>query len=209
MDDKFCATWHGPCKKLMASRHHQVLSGPPENKEVSMAAEHEKKEEATAPAKKGKGLLIAIIAVAVIGMGVGAYLLLGGKKASSGEGHGSEAEASATEGGGHGEGAAGGKNSGIFNLEPFIVNLQDNSGTRYLKLTVNLELTDGANAAELTAQTTQVRDSLIILLSSKSYSDIGTVEGKYLMRDEIVARINQFLTKGKVKTAYFTEFVIQ
>lgn len=174
-----------------------------------MAAEVEKKEEASAPPKKGKGLLIAIIAVAVIGIGVGGYLVLGGKKGSSGAGHGAEAEASASEAGGHGEGAPAAKHTGIFNLEPFIVNLQDNSGTRYLKLTINLELTDGANPAELTAQTTQVRDSLIILLSSKSYSDIGTVEGKYLMRDEIVARVNQFLTKGKVKTAYFTEFVIQ
>jgi len=189
----------------MASRQYQVLSGPPENKEVSMAAEVDRKEEAAAPAKKGKGLLIAIIAVALIGIGAGAYFMMGAKKAPAGEGHG--AEASAPEGG-HGAAPAA-KSSGIFNLEPFIVNLQDNSGTRYLKLTVNLELTDGANPAELTAQTTQVRDSLIILLSSKSYSDIGTVEGKYLMRDEIVARVNQFLTKGKVKTAYFTEFVIQ
>jgi len=191
----------------MPSRQYQVLSGPPENKEVSMAAEVDRKEETAAPAKKGKGLLIAIIAVALIGIGAGAYFMLGGKKAPAGEGHGEKAEASATEGG-HGEAPAA-KNSAIFNLEPFIVNLQDNSGTRYLKLTVNLELTDGANPAELTAQATQMRDSLIILLSSKSYADIGTVEGKYLMRDEIVARVNQFLSKGKVKTAYFTEFVIQ
>ena len=78
-----------------------------------------------------------------------------------------------------------------------------------MKLTVNLELGSPAAQSELTAQTTQVRDSLIILLSSKSYTDIGTVEGKYQMRDEIVARVNQFLTKSKVKTAYFTEFVVQ
>lgn len=108
----------------------------------------------------------------------------------------------------HGEGEAGAKGN-IFALEPFIVNLQDNSGTRYLKLTVNLELPPGSSLSELTAQSTQIRDSLIILLSSKSYSDIGTVEGKYQMRDEIIARVNQYLTTTKVKTAYFTEFVIQ
>ncbi|OGP15067.1 MAG: hypothetical protein A2052_05195 [Deltaproteobacteria bacterium GWA2_54_12] len=174
-----------------------------------MAAEVDKKEESTAPAKKGKGLLIAIIAVAVIGAAAGAYFIFGGKKSAPAEGHGAEAEASSHESpaGSHGEPAA--KDGGLFNLEPFIVNLQDNSGTRYLKLTINLELSEGASAADLTAQATQIRDSLIILLSSKSYTDIGTVEGKYLMRDEIVARVNQFLKKGKVKTAYFTEFVIQ
>lgn len=173
-----------------------------------MAAEVDKNE-STAPAKKGKGLLIAIIAVAVIGAAAGAYFIFGGEKSATAENHGEKTEAPSSHASpavAHGEQAP--KNS-IFNLEPFIVNLLDNSGTRYLKLTVNLELTDGASSADLTAQSTQIRDSLIILLSSKSYTDIGTVEGKYLMRDEIVARVNQFLKKGKVKTAYFTEFVIQ
>ncbi|CAG1065549.1 hypothetical protein BAC1_01132 [uncultured bacterium] len=175
-----------------------------------MAAEVEKKEESTAPAKKGKGLLIAIIAVAILGAGAGAYFVFGGKEGApaAAEGHGATAEASGQESAPAAHGEQPPKDT-IFNLEPFIVNLLDNSGTRYLKLTVNLELTEGASSADLNAQSTQIRDSLIILLSSKSYTDIGTVEGKYLMRDEIVARVNQFLKKGKVKTAYFTEFVIQ
>lgn len=175
-----------------------------------MAADVEKKEESSAPAKKGKGLLIAIIAVAILGAGAGAYFILGGKEGApaAAEGHGAATEATGHESAPAAHGEQTPKDT-IFNLEPFIVNLLDNSGTRYLKLTVNLELTEGASAADLTAQSTQIRDSLIILLSSKSYTDIGTVEGKYLMRDEIVARVNQFLKKGKVKTAYFTEFVIQ
>jgi flagellar FliL protein len=48
-----------------------------------------------------------------------------------------------------------------------------------------------------------------VLLSSKSYAEIGSVEGKYQLRDEIVQRINQFIGGDGVKTAYFTEFVIQ
>jgi flagellar FliL protein len=50
---------------------------------------------------------------------------------------------------------------------------------------------------------------VIVLLSSKSYAEIGTVEGKYQLRDEIVQRINQFIGSNGVKTVYFTEFVIQ
>ncbi|HBG46114.1 MAG TPA: flagellar basal body protein FliL [Deltaproteobacteria bacterium] len=164
-----------------------------------MSAE-EKKEEVAHPPKKGKGLLIAIIAVAVLGLGAGAYLFLNGKSGNAGE-HGAK---ESSHGGENGDSKA-----SIFALEPFIVNLQDNSGTRYLKLTVNLELPPGSSTVELTGLATQIRDSLIILLSSKSYTDIGTVEGKYQMRDEIVARVNQYLAKDKVKTAYFTEFVIQ
>lgn len=161
-----------------------------------MAAEVDKKEEAAT--KKGNGLIIGIVAVVLIAAGAGAYLVLSGMK------DGKEAAAKAVESSIE-EPAKG----TIFVLEPFIVNLQDNSGTRYLKLTVNLELPPGSMLTELNNQSTQIRDSLIILLSSKSYSDIGTVEGKYKMRDEIVARVNQYLTKSKVNTAYFTEFVIQ
>lgn len=173
-----------------------------------MPAENEKdkKEEHHAPpAKKGKGMLIGIIAVVVIALGAGGFFFKGKSGAKpAGEPAAEEAPA---HGGGHEASAKGG--GSIFNLEPFIVNLQDNSGTRYLKLTINLELVPNTPSAELQAQTAQIRDSLIILLSSKGYADIGTVEGKYQMRDEIVARVNQYLHKGKVKTAYFTEFVIQ
>ena len=167
-----------------------------------MAGEVEKKEEGHPAPKKGKGLIIGIVAVVVIGLGAGGYLFMNGKSSEGAAGGHGEASSHG------GEGEAGAKGN-IFALEPFIVNLQDNSGTRYLKLTVNLELPPGSSLSELTTQSTKIRDSLIILLSSKSYSDIGSVEGKYQMRDEIIARVNQYLTNTKVKTAYFTEFVIQ
>lgn len=168
-----------------------------------------KKEDAASAlpvAKKGKGLLIAIIGAAVIAAGAGGFALMKMKSSPAEEGHAVE-EAPAAEGHSKEKGAGG--PSQVFKLDPFIVNLQDNSGTRYLKLTLNLELAPATQSAEVEANVTKIRDSLIVLLSSKNYADIGTVEGKYQLRDEIVARVNQFLTKGKVKTAYFTDFVVQ
>jgi len=180
-----------------------------------MATEKEKTVEAV-PKKKGKGMLIGIIVAAVLVLGGGGFFFL------KGSGGGAADEAHATEGDSHapakdshgapagGHGAKASASSGsLVDLDPFIVNLQDNSGTRYLKLNINLELGSGSSAYEIEDLKPQIRDSLIILLSSKSYSDIGTVEGKYQLRDEIVARVNQFLSKSKVKTAFFTEFVIQ
>ncbi|MBI5810107.1 MAG: flagellar basal body-associated FliL family protein [Deltaproteobacteria bacterium] len=190
--------------------------------EAEKKEKEKEKEEAAHPPKKGKGLLIAIIAAVVLaGAGAAGLILFKGKAPTGGgqekdapaskhagapekEGRGGKVEAPEKEGRGGKEEAG-----SVFKLEPFIVNLQDNSGTRYLKLTLNLELSSPDMQSELTAQNSKVRDSLIILLSSKNYSDIGTVEGKYQLRDEIVARVNQFVTRGKVKTAYFTEFVIQ
>ncbi len=174
-----------------------------------MAAEKEKKEE-TAPKKKGKGMLIGIIVAAVLVLGGAGFFFMKGTGGSSSDDanatESSSSHAPAKEG--HG-GKAPASNGSLVSLDPFIVNLQDNSGTRYLKLNINLELATGSSGNEIEDLKPQIRDSLIILLSSKSYSDIGTVEGKYQLRDEIVARVNQFLGKSKVKTAFFTEFVIQ
>lgn len=174
-------------------------------------AEKKEKEEVHQPPKKGKGLLLAIIAAVVLaGAGAAGLILFKGKASPGGAAHDKEASASAHAESAEKEGHGGKEDaSAVYKLEPFIVNLQDNSGTRYLKLTLNLELSSSGITSELNSQNTKIRDSLIILLSSKNYSDIGTVEGKYQLRDEIVARVNQFLTRGKVKTAYFTEFVIQ
>ncbi len=171
-----------------------------------------KEKQEAAPPKKSKTLLIAIIGVAVVGLGVGGFLMTRGGSPANAEGENAASEhgasASKSEEGGHGEKGAAGE-SAVASLDPFIVNLMDNSGTRYLKLTINLEFTDTAGPSEVTTQAARIRDSLIILLSSKSYADIGTVEGKYQMRDEIVARVNELLKTSKVKTVFFTDFVIQ
>ncbi|MBE9528948.1 MAG: flagellar basal body-associated FliL family protein [Proteobacteria bacterium] len=190
-----------------------------------MAEEEDgKKKEDEAPAKGGllknkKVLIIIIAAVVVIGGGAAFFLLKGGGDEGAGEdgGHDAKAEKHAPakkkkDSGGHGGGDEGGgdhEGPTVHLLKPFIVNLQDQSGGRYLKLTLNLELTSPEAAGSLKVNDPKIRDSIIILLSSKSYADIGTVEGKYKLRDEIVNRINQFLPDNSVKTAYFTEFVIQ
>jgi flagellar FliL protein len=93
-------------------------------------------------------------------------------------------------------------------FDPFIVNLTGSAGNRYLKVTINVELYPRA-ADEAGRKRARIRDSIINLLSSKSYADLVSVNGKYQLRDEIAARINLILSMGMVKSVYFTEFVIQ
>jgi len=97
----------------------------------------------------------------------------------------------------------------IFELEPFVVNLADTREIRYLKVTIKLELSKAEFTQEVSNHLPQIRDSLLILLSSKEYNAIRTVEGKMELRDEILRRINSILSKGEVKMAYFTDFVAQ
>lgn len=96
----------------------------------------------------------------------------------------------------------------IFDLDPFVVNLAD-SETHYLKVTVKLELERSDVKDELTKRTPQVRDAILILLTSKETSNVRTTQGKYQLRDEVMARVNAVLPRGGVRGAYFADFVVQ
>jgi len=90
-----------------------------------------------------------------------------------------------------------------------VVNLNDPGGKRYLKITIELEYTSEEVGAELAQRVPQLRDLIILQLSSKSLDDIQSVDGKIALRRELVQRINQILTSGKIRNLFWTQFVIQ
>lgn len=110
---------------------------------------------------------------------------------------------------GPGRPAAGAAPGAMFDLDPFIVNLADAPEIRYLKLTVKLEAEDAVASAELSARVPQLRDTILVLLSSKDSVTIRTPQGKFQLRDEITQRVNGLLPKPGVRSAYFTDFVVQ
>jgi len=97
----------------------------------------------------------------------------------------------------------------IYELDPFIVNLADTPDLRYLKLTIKLDLLRPRYVEDVGKRVPQIRDALLILLSSKDSNSIRTIEGKMELRDEILQRINGVFEENKVRTAYFTDFVTQ
>jgi flagellar FliL protein len=97
----------------------------------------------------------------------------------------------------------------MYPLDSFILNLAGEGGKRFLKLTMELELSDENLNAEITAILPKIKDSILILLSDKTFEDVYTVDGKIKLRNEITARINRFLDTGHIRNIYFTEFVIQ
>ena len=97
----------------------------------------------------------------------------------------------------------------MFNLDPFIVNLAKSGGNRFLKVTVSLEMSSPEVRLGLKKNIQKVTDSILLLLSTKTFKDVYSVQGKFTLKGEITTRVNQFLTEGQVKGAYFTEFIIQ
>ena len=97
----------------------------------------------------------------------------------------------------------------IFSLDPFVVNLAGSEGKRFLKVTISLELSTPEVNLELKENIQKITDSILVLLSSKAFEDVYSVEGKFKLKDEMTTRVNRFLVVGHVKDAYFTEFIIQ
>jgi flagellar FliL protein len=97
----------------------------------------------------------------------------------------------------------------IWPMEAFVVNLADAGGERYLKLVIQLEVSEPGAVAELEKIRPRLRDSILDLLTPKTYKELMDLAGKQRLREDIAGRVNNALSKGKVTRVYFTEFVIQ
>ncbi len=94
-------------------------------------------------------------------------------------------------------------------LAPFIVNLADKNARRYLKVKIALELSDEKLKDEIKERTPEIRDLVTLLLSSKTFADISTFDGKLALKTEIMNRLNAILINGRVTNVFFVDFVVQ
>ncbi|MCK6526797.1 flagellar basal body-associated FliL family protein [Myxococcota bacterium] len=129
--------------------------------------------------------------------------------AAAGDAHGSKPEG---HGGGHGAAeapAAGGAATDIHSFDPFVVNLLDAANVRYVKVRLAVETPDAAVAEEIRRRDAQLKDSVIAVLSNRTYADLQGIHGKNQVRDELLLRFNKLIGAGRVTRLYFTEFVVQ
>jgi flagellar FliL protein len=97
----------------------------------------------------------------------------------------------------------------LYPLDTFTVNLKSDSGRRYLKVTMSLELEGEELSLELDAKAPVLRDRIIRILTSKTLEEISSKKGKQKVSDQIMDTLNAMISDGQVKGIYFTEFVIQ
>ena len=96
-----------------------------------------------------------------------------------------------------------------FSMDPFVVNLNEAGVKRYLKSKIELEFVEAGVLKELESRLPQMRDVILLHLSSKSLDEVQSVDGKIELKNALIKRINQILKLGKIRNLYFTQFVIQ
>jgi flagellar FliL protein len=114
----------------------------------------------------------------------------------------------------------------MLNMPTKIINLVDPTGRKYIRVTIVAEfapddpeyesLPEEEKIAYLTAFEEKLNsrlpimdDTVITLLSTKTYEDLYTAEGKEKLRAEIMEILSEKLVDLHLISIYFTEFVVQ
>lgn len=144
--------------------------------------------------KNKKMLLIAIVAFIVLAGGASAYSFL---IRSGGE---DKKETAPVE------------ETAILPLEPMIVNLvdpTDPSGKKFVKVALQFELVKTPETEQAKNRVAQIKDAVIMLITSKQADFLKSPEGKLIFKDELNAAVSHILGEKIVKNVYITDFVMQ
>jgi flagellar protein FliL len=159
--------------------------------------------EAAAEAKPKKGKkLIVIIAAAVLllgGGGGGAWFFMK-PKPNAKNAHAAKSEEHE-------------KPPAFVDLDTFTVNLQPQSEGQFLQATLVAKLKEEAASEAIKARMPEIKDRVLMLLSSKSASDISSLKGKQQLGRDVTVQIKQAIGDKKhadqILGVLFTSFVIQ
>lgn len=178
--------------------------------------------EAAAPhrKKKSKVLLFSLVGVLVLALAAGgaAWFLLRPKDGAEPKAVAHKPEKKAEKA----------RPPIYVSMETFTVNLQAEHGEHLLQTTFSLKVSDEAVEQAIKQNLPEVRSRLLLLLSSKRPSELGSVEGKQALANEIAADVNRVLNPaaakpeagaagaaaaepaaGPVASVFFTNFIIQ
>ena len=101
---------------------------------------------------------------------------------------------------------------GVFAFEPFLVNLADDGGQRFLKATISL-VVDSPEEAKHIEETpvivAHIRSAIIEVLTQQKAPALVTPEGKTALKQAIKDRTSPLLPEKKVLDVLFSEFVVQ
>ncbi|MEZ5316922.1 MAG: flagellar basal body-associated FliL family protein [Vicinamibacterales bacterium] len=151
---------------------------------------------AAAPKKKGGSklkLIVAVVVLLAVGGGAAWWMTRGGAAAAEPVEPGPETR-------------------GLVTFEPFLVNLADGGGTRFLKVNLQLVLETKADATEIEETPvvlSQLRSDILEVLTEQHATELVTPEGKEKLKEMLKEHANTVLREEKVIHVLFTEFVVQ
>ncbi|MFM8334080.1 MAG: flagellar basal body-associated FliL family protein [Opitutaceae bacterium] len=196
---------------------------------MSDAPEEKPAEKNSASGKPAVGLLpmlIAIVLAPVLSWGVGKFLLVPqietqvkaqfaasleqAGKVEQGDPDSAAAAHSPKKGSSSG-GGHGGKSAAPSRpkFEDLTVNIAGTQGTRYLKVSFNVEGKNAAANDKIDKRYQELVDASITILSSLTMPELDNPGSKAVVRGRLIAAFNDLLKAPLVEQVFFSDFVVQ
>lgn len=101
----------------------------------------------------------------------------------------------------------------FMDLELFTVNLNADEGGQYLQVGLTIKIKETPVEQEIGKQMPDIRNRILMLLSSKKSSEVNSIVGKQQLSQQIVEEIKQSVKteefQSDILEVLFTSFVIQ
>ena len=104
------------------------------------------------------------------------------------------------------------KDRGLVSFDPFVANLADEGGRRFVRVTVQLVVKDALQAAEMEESPVlkmQARAIILELLGMQLADTLVTPPGKVALRQAIAEKVAEALHEIEVVDVLFSDFVVQ
>ena len=102
--------------------------------------------------------------------------------------------------------------AGIVGFEPFVANLADEGGTRFLRANLKLVIAGAEKAKEVdenAVQKAKLQSAILETLTVHTAEQLVTPDGKAALKKEILEKTGHVMHSAKVTDVLFTEFVVQ
>jgi flagellar FliL protein len=154
-----------------------MAAGELKSRGSKMSEKAEKQAESAGGGKKSGLLLVVLVTVVMLALGGGAAWFFLSHKSGGAE-HVAEAKAAKAE------------QPVFFTLEPFVVNLAGEE-TRYLQVGIDLKVADSHVIDKIKVHMPEIKNGVLLLLSSKKPEELSSLEGKNQLRGEIRDAVNR------------------
>ena len=113
---------------------------------------------------------------------------------------------------------------GVMQFDPFTVNIrsvpttplpaegtpsQIQGKTHFARAAITLELRDIEHKYKIDDVRPKILDALLTMFGNKQFNEITTVQGRYILRNEILDLVNETIKEPLVTNVFFTEFIVQ
>ncbi len=97
----------------------------------------------------------------------------------------------------------------MYQMDNLVLNPAGSNGTRFLLLSVALEVKDAGTADLLKSRDAELRDTILRLFGSKTAEQVSEASARDQLRVELLATLEKMFPQGAVRKVYFPQFVIQ